>query len=198
MFARAFLREYAKFLRLDPEPLLHLLAPYQPPPVAPTLAVLNRSAPRPVRHRRLLALAAAAALGVVLVLGADDPLRVPDAPVTAPVAETESAPIPADTDVSRVGTPAAALTAELAVTGRTWLKVTVDGDVAFEGIAAKGWTRSFGGTERVEILIGNAGAVDLSVNGKPQGSLGGIGAVRELLITPGPDGPEVRVVPRKR
>jgi transcriptional regulator with XRE-family HTH domain len=196
MFARAFLREYAKFLRLDPDPLLHLLAPYQPPPVAPSLAVLSRSAPRPVKHRRILVLTAAAVLGVLLVLGSDDPLRAPDAPEPAAIADVGSVSVPADTDVAGIGAPTTGLTADLTTTARTWLRVTVDGEVIFEGIATKGWARSFSGTEKIELLIGNAAAVDLTLSGKPQGSLGGAGAVRELLITPGTDGPHVRVIPR--
>ncbi|MGH2725770.1 MAG: helix-turn-helix domain-containing protein, partial [Actinomycetota bacterium] len=103
MYARAFLREYARFLRLDPEPLLLLLTPYEPPPVAPTLAVLSGSGPRrSMKSGGVVALIGGALLSVLLVLAGDDPLRTPrsvpaaaDLPVTAPV--------PVDTDVPRLG-----------------------------------------------------------------------------------------------
>ena len=65
MYARAFLREYARYLRLEAEPLLQLLAPYEPPPVAPSLAVLARVAPRKRGGGRLVALVVAAAVSVL-------------------------------------------------------------------------------------------------------------------------------------
>lgn len=203
MYARAFLREYARFLRLDPDPLLLLLTPYEPPPVAPTLAVLSRSAPRRTLPRgRVVALLAGALLSVLLVLAGNDPLRTPDAgrvadldvplPVTAPA----TGPVPSDDDVSRAGPSASTLSAGLRATGRTWLRVTVDDQVVFEGIAAAGWSRSFSAARRLRILIGSAGALELTIDGKPLGVLGPIGAVRELLVTLGPEGPVVRQLPR--
>ncbi|MGH2728710.1 MAG: helix-turn-helix domain-containing protein, partial [Actinomycetota bacterium] len=196
MYARAFLREYARFLKLDPEPLLLLLTPYEPPPVAPTLAVLSGSAPRRSLPRgRIAALLAGVLLSVLLLLAGDDPLRTPRS-IPAAVDQPVTAPVPVDTDVPRLGPPASALTADLRATGRTWLRVTVDDEVVFEGIAAAGWSRSFSGAERLRILIGNAGAVELAIDGDPLGRLGPVGSVRELLITLGSEGPVVRTLPR--
>jgi hypothetical protein len=206
VFARAFLREYARYLRLDAEPLLQLLAPYEPPPVAPSLAVLARSAPRRRSWGRHAALAVAAALSVLLVLGADDPLRRPSTPASnleqtipaAPPATADSGDVtrPSTEDVSGGLAEFAAITADLRTSGRSWLRVVADGDVVYEGIAAEGWSRSFSGADQIEILIGNAGAVELLVNGRSVGLLGAAGEVRRLLITSGSGGPVVRNLAR--
>jgi hypothetical protein len=206
MYARAFLREYARYLRLDPESLLQLLAPYEPPPVAPSLAVLARVAPRKRSGARLVALIVAAAVGVLLVLAADDPLPRPSTPVSD-LDETIPAAAPATGDAGGDTTPATddvarglpgvgAITADLRASGRSWLRVVADGEVVYEGMAAQGWSRSFSGADRVEILIGNAGAVELLVNGRSMGPLGATGEVRRLLITAGTDGPVVRNLAR--
>ena len=206
MYARAFLREYARYLRLEAEPLLQLLAPYEPPPVAPSLAVLAQVAPRKRGAGRLVALVVAAAVGVLLVLAADDPLPRPSTPVSD-LDETIPAAAPATGDAGGDTTPATddisrglrgfgAITADLRASGRSWLRVVADGEVVYEGMAAQGWSRSFSGADRVEILIGNAGAVELLVNGRSMGPLGAAGEVRRLLITAGTDGPVVRNLAR--
>jgi transcriptional regulator with XRE-family HTH domain len=206
MYARAFLREYARYLRLEAEPLLQLLAPYEPPPVAPSLAVLARVAPRKRSGGRLVALFVAAAVSVLLVLAADDPLPRPSTPVsdldeTIPAAapatgDTGDNAAPATDDVARGLPGVGAITADLRASGRSWLRVVADGEVVYEGMAAQGWSRSFSGGDRVEILIGNAGAVELLVNGQSMGPLGAAGEVRRLLITAGTGGPVVRNLAR--
>ncbi len=206
MYAKAFLREYAWYLRLEAEPLLQLLAPYEPPPVAPSLAVLARVAPRRQGRGRLVALAVAAAVSVLLVLGADDPLRPPGTPAAhldgtipeaAPATKDAGENAATATEDDARGLPGAgAITADLRASGRSWLRVVADGEVVYEGMAAQGWSRSFSGADRIEILIGNASAVDLLVNGRSMGPLGVAGEVRRLLITTGTDGPVVRNLAR--
>lgn len=203
MFARAFLREYARYLRIEADPLLQLLAPYEPPPMAPTLAVLSKAAPRPGVRGRVLALAGAAVLSVLVVVGSQDPLAPPKAPDIADLA----APIPAIVgvpdvldeadDVLRGPAGVAAARTQVRTTGRSWLRITLDGEVVFEGTAPAGWTRSFDDAERIEMLVGNAAAVSLTVEGNLIGRLGRVGEVRRVFITAGPDGLEVQNLPRK-
>ena len=204
MFARAFLREYARYLRIDAEPLLQLLAPYEPPPMAPTLAVLSKAAPRSGVRGRVLALAGAAILSVLIGVGSQDPLAPPEAPDIAdlpvPVPAVVAAPGALDDADDIPRGPAggvAAGAAQVEATGRSWLRITVDGEVVFEGTAPAGWIRSFAGAERIEMLVGNASAVSLTVDGRSIGRLGRTGEVRRIFITAGPDGFQVRNLPRK-
>ena len=65
------------------------------------------------------------------------------------------------------------------VKGKSWMQVTVDDEVVFEGIAEDGETMSWNGKKSVVVYAGNAGAVSITENGKLLGSMGGVGEVVE-------------------
>ena len=65
--------------------------------------------------------------------------------------------------------------------GATWLYATnEDGEVLFSGQIRKGNSKIFIQPEQVNIRIGNAGGVDISVNGENVGSIGANGEVVNL------------------
>ena len=68
----------------------------------------------------------------------------------------------------------------------SWLKITTDGAVAYEGIAQPGFSRSFEGRDALSIWTGNAGAVEAQVDGRDLGTLGADGEVltREFAAQP--------------
>jgi hypothetical protein len=68
----------------------------------------------------------------------------------------------------------------------SWLKITTDGAVAYEGIAEPGFSRPFEGHESLSIWTGNAGAVEAQVDGRDLGTLGADGEVltREFAAQP--------------
>lgn len=66
---------------------------------------------------------------------------------------------------------------------RCWLKVMVDGKVAFEGILPKGTQRQWTGKKEVTIRAGNAGGVVISFNNQQQQILGAPGQVEEITYT---------------
>lgn len=63
---------------------------------------------------------------------------------------------------------------------RCWLKVMVDGQVAFEGTLPKGTQRQWTGQKQVTIRAGNAGGVVISFNNQQQKILGAPGQVEEV------------------
>ena len=65
---------------------------------------------------------------------------------------------------------------------RCWLKVMVDGQVAFEGVLPKGTQRQWTG-QKVTIRAGNAGGVVISFNNQQQKILGAPGEVEEVTYT---------------
>ena len=69
------------------------------------------------------------------------------------------------------------------VTQRTWARVTVDGTVQFEGIAAPGTRLQYQGSEAVTIRAGNGAGLDVIVNDQKMGALGERGEVVDLNIT---------------
>ena len=76
-----------------------------------------------------------------------------------------------------------AVTVGINLQERCWLKVMVDGKVAFEGTLAKGTQRSWTGDREVTIKAGNAGGVAISFNNQQQKVLGAPGQVEEITYT---------------
>lgn len=76
-----------------------------------------------------------------------------------------------------------AVTVGINLQERCWLKVMVDGKVAFEGTLAKGTQRSWTGDREVTIRAGNAGGVVISFNNQQQKVLGAPGQVEEITYT---------------
>ncbi len=68
----------------------------------------------------------------------------------------------------------------------SWLQITTDGAVAYEGIAEPGFSRSFEARDSLSIWSGNAGAVEARVDGRDLGTLGADGEVltREFAAQP--------------
>ncbi|MFN8383696.1 MAG: DUF4115 domain-containing protein [Anaerolineales bacterium] len=68
---------------------------------------------------------------------------------------------------------------------RTFVKISVDGEVAFEGRMAPRETKVFNAENQVVVLTGNASALRITYNGQDLGLMGGINEVvsRVYLIT---------------
>jgi cytoskeletal protein RodZ len=65
-----------------------------------------------------------------------------------------------------------------------WLQVKSDGKTIFQNILKKGRFENWQAKEKIELSLGNAGVVELEVNGKFISSLGRRGqAVKNILIT---------------
>ena len=60
----------------------------------------------------------------------------------------------------------------------SWLRVVVDGKVVMDGLYPAGTARSYAG-HLATVRVGNAGGVEVTVNGKNLGALGGVGDVAE-------------------
>jgi cytoskeleton protein RodZ len=67
---------------------------------------------------------------------------------------------------------------------QAWVKVTADGKVIYEGRMLPGTAYPFAGTQQVELLTGNAAALQVFFNKEDIGSLGVIGEVVNIVFTP--------------
>lgn len=70
-------------------------------------------------------------------------------------------------------------------TDRSWVRVVADGSVVFEGFLSAGDHQVWQGRHQVGVRVGNASALDLSVNGQPIGRLGNPGDVAERTFSSG-------------
>lgn len=129
---------------------------------------------------------------------------VPSAAVSPPARPEPAPPAAAETQVRAAArsTPAGAaapgpttspaggavrseggVTLEVRASGRSWVRVTADGQTLFEDFVAAGETRRWQSRGPMTIRLGNAGFVEVTVNGKAVGALGQSGEVVERTFT---------------
>jgi len=99
-------------------------------------------------------------------------IHVPPAPVQPSVLPGQP---PANTALMQV-----AFTA----TEPVWVSVRSDGARAYSGTLEGRQSREFGASKKMTVLTGNAGALEISLNGKPVGPLGPRGEIRLIELTP--------------
>lgn len=115
------------------------------------------------------------------------------APKTAPKAVTQTAKAPAaKSQQAKEPAPAKEQPAAKKVEGvelvakfsdKCWTQVIADGKTIYEGTIDPGKTETWKGKEKVVITAGNAGAVEMKVNGQDMGKAGNVGQVVEKTFT---------------
>jgi len=101
------------------------------------------------------------------------------------VAETTQL-VQTETTVVVESTPASAnapIQVYIVASHRAWLRVIVDGEIAFEGRTMPGSAYSFAGIEQVELLTGNGGGLHAYFNQQDLGVLGSFGEVIERVFS---------------
>ncbi|MGQ9627555.1 MAG: helix-turn-helix domain-containing protein, partial [Anaerolineae bacterium] len=140
----------------------------------------------------------ACAVGFLLMTGVWIARRYFPAVLETPTPEATPTPYPTFTPLPPSPTPTPTVTAtptitptptpkiytgveiQLIVYDKAWLQVIVDGVKEFEGILEAGERRTWNGKERVAVRCGNAGGVEVLVNGESIGRLGQPGQVVDL------------------
>jgi len=134
--------------------------------------------------------------------------RTPTATGTAKVVETtEATEVPLTLEVTRRATltpsPSPSppvytgIFLELVLTDTSWIQVTVDDVRQFQGELESDTYRSWYGEERIELRIGSAGVVLVTVNGQSLGTLGAVGEVVDRVFEKvGDDVTEATVTPQ--
>ena len=206
VYVKGFLRSYARFLRLDPEPLLAAYREgyerYHTEDVTSPLAHQPVSSMPGERSPGLiigagLAVIVVAVLALIGLLGGEDDPAVEDdlgapppvetiAPTTpsttasaAPSETTSAAPTDQPTEVLASD----GVTLVLDLDGPSWMRVTVDGVTEIEGEQPAGSSLEFEADESITVRIGDAGAVRVTVNGQDRGVLGDPQEVVEKTYT---------------
>jgi cytoskeleton protein RodZ len=137
-----------------PEPLI---APWTPLP-RPTLPPLFVAVPSPAE-------------APAAVAEAPEPAETPGpgTPTALPQPTVTSTPPPSPTPPPL---PRAAIVVEARVTERCYLQVWSDGRQVVAETVEPGTNRTFTANDRLQMRVSNAGAVQVLVNGEPQGRLG--------------------------
>ena len=71
-----------------------------------------------------------------------------------------------------------------AISGSTWMRVTVDGKIEFQGRINSGSAFTFNGNEKVEILTADGSLVQIIFNGEDLGQMGDSRTITEMVYTP--------------
>ena len=79
--------------------------------------------------------------------------------------------------------PATDLTMEIAPRATCWVSVNTDGERVFSGLMAGGDKRTVTAKEQIVVNVGDAGAFDYTLNGRPGRALGAPGEVVSKRIT---------------
>ncbi|MBC8163052.1 MAG: helix-turn-helix domain-containing protein [Roseiflexaceae bacterium] len=114
------------------------------------------------------------------------PTAASAAPVTTPEVAGGAAPTAAPT--VQPATPGGAISAAIRIAPGdhrgSWIKITADRAVIFEGILEANSVYPFAANTNVKIRAGNAGVVYVSINGLEQGPLGSEGRVFDFSWPP--------------
>lgn len=81
--------------------------------------------------------------------------------------------------------PNAAVRVELKAEEPVWVSVRSDGKYVFSDTLQANQTRTVDANEKVVLRVGNAGGIEITLNGKPIGTLGPKGQIRTVQLTSG-------------
>ncbi|MFP5309066.1 MAG: helix-turn-helix domain-containing protein [Actinomycetes bacterium] len=204
VYAKGFLSTYARFLGLDPAPLVDLYRRHVAVEDELTTQLASAPTARQPKGPPPTWIAWVAAAVVVLIGGvalaqavgnrAPATASAPEDVNTAPPAPAEPSPTPTEGEQPPAEpSPSPSPTFDganvlLAFEQRSWVRVTVDGQQVQEGIVEAGEALNFTGEEAVQVRFGNAGGVRVRLNGEDLGVAGPRGQVRTVVYTP--DGAE--------
>lgn len=185
-YARGHIRTLAKFLKADSEKWLSRFEEQNSEidRSMSDLLIENNVTPAQPEKRNISYKTLGIAAGIVVVLT----IAVP-----ALMSFTNSSDSSSSTNSNQSGAPSSAVatkTSEVVVTisgvsDKSWVGIQdAAGVQVFSGRIAIGQSQTFSNPQQLNVIIGNAGAVNLKVNGKDLGTPGAIGEVVRLSFSP--------------
>jgi hypothetical protein len=180
VYGRFFLREYASHLGLDPEPLVRRFdEAAAPTPVR--LPEPKRVARTP--HPRRWAVGATLLLIALLVAGslATRDRREPDVGAVPPPSAVVDPQPPSQEPLTQPPAGDTSVRAVIELSRDCWILAVVDGETVLEETVPAGKTVRLRADRRMELRLGDAGAADLTVNGRSVRT-GASGAIVDLAF----------------
>ncbi|MFF4824433.1 helix-turn-helix domain-containing protein [Streptomyces sp. NPDC001312] len=208
VYARGHIRNLAKAVRLDPAPLIARFDAEHGGRPAPTPAAPLFEAERIRPERRGPNWTAAMVAAIVVVIGfvgftavkggSDDTgAKGQIGEGSTPTAGTSASPTPKNTkpadpapapsDSAIAAAPQDKVTVQVSAdNGRSWISAKDhNGRMLFDGLLQKGESKTFQDSSKINLILGDAGSVQLYVNGKKIEDQFQPGAVERLTYTKG-------------
>jgi len=188
-YVKGMLRAYARWLDLDDEAVAaefdKVHGRRTTTPIEKMVQEPAQAAPKSKTPHWVIAAGVAAAMLLVLSLvGVMSPVNKVAEP---PDPNQQVAEAPASTSTSSP-TAAAGVQFTVNIIGKSsWVRVVTDNNEqgAFEATLFNGNSKTFDAKQVIKVLIGNLGAVRVSVNGRDLGTPGPLGQVGTFEFTPG-------------
>lgn len=189
IYAKAFLKNYAKFLNLNLDEILeafkqkHGGEPVHEEHEKPVAEKKVKAKRRPQYWLYAAAVLIIAVVVVSIIYASGGMGKNSTAVKEGEQQNTNQIAAPENNGQQQVPAPdnAVSITGVKVVlnvkSDRSWIQVTVDGREEFQGELAAGESRTFEGNEKIYITLGNAGAVEVIENDKNLGFLGTMGDV---------------------
>lgn len=111
-----------------------------------------------------------------------NPNTATPAPGVSPAAATPPQAVPA-APAGPIGNPTGSVQVTVKASEPVWVKGWVDGKVVLVTTLQANESRTFGASDRVRLRLGNAGGLDVELNGKPLGAPGPKGQIRVVEFT---------------
>ena len=136
-----------------------------------------------VMHSQFYPQVTAPEISNILVVTSQPTISQSQGVTLIPAQDTPSTATPAATSIT--ATLPANVNIELNVVAvqRTYMRVTVDGKVQFDGEAVSGTAYPYEAKNQVEVLVGSASALSITYNGRNLGSMGNFGQVVDNIYT---------------
>lgn len=204
VYARGHIRTLARAVGIDPAPLVEQYDAEHggrpaPTPAAP-LFEAERIRPEPRRPNWTAAMVAAIVavvgfVGFTMFNGTDTTTTggavaegpAPDKKTTTPTAKPPKTTKPAPSNSAIAAVPKDKVTVKVTATdAQSWISAKAgDGRKLFDGFLKKGESKTFQDDQRIDLILGNAGPIELFVNGKKLEEKFESGAVERLSYSKG-------------
>jgi cytoskeleton protein RodZ len=186
IFPRAFVRQYATYLGLDPDrtvaEFVYAYGDHAGQPASPAPA-RERGLRRPLLVAALVLAGAGAATWAALRYDAQGASSEPAAVASAPTRTFPPDPVyPPPTTVASGPTDAQGLVLTLSSRQSCWVAVLADGVKVIDRVMNEGEAQTVTAKGEMVLSVGNAGGITFTLNGRPGVSLGREGEVRRNIV----------------
>lgn len=187
-YVKGFIKQYAQYLGLDPEPLLNEYASLNPQIPPQEIAIKSedekiKTAASPAKKKPNLTTIILASIIIVLVAG------LGLSKLMGKIASASKGQKVISAKTSKKEKPKPLLVKEteplkLTITANqdSWMHIKCDGKIVYQSILKTGSSQLFQANEQIVLWVGNAAGLELNLNGHNLGSPGR-GVKRDILIT---------------